>query len=884
MPRNPRFASLLAAALLLASCGDEPPPAAQGKGAAPHHAPPDVEWNPEDLKDVPHEHVATPGSGTTFLEGVVVGPDLGPVPGARVEMHASARHDAVVVPVLHASATAGPDGSFRVGPGPTPWRTQGILSARAPGFARTCLVSAVRAAPDEGAADEGTPVRVVLRPGLEVRGTVRGKDGGPPDAPVVIWAMGRSFSEVVTTDAAGAFSLVAPEGLVQLSAMEGAHPPAYASLVVRRGEPATVAMEVARGKDIRGRVLDAITGDPVEGAVVRGHYGETRLFRTDANGEFLLPRFWFRAFQVRKPGYAVRSHTLSAYSGEPGADIEAIRLHPGLVARGRVLDLDGRPQGGIRLRCIASDAAGDWVDLVGPRSAPDGSFTFVGLPLPGAGREVRLFGVGYGCGTGASAPVSGPAMSVVDGVEVRVPRLVEVEGRVEDELGAPVAGPVQVSWGVPKGLETYLEVLRPGTRTFADASGRFAASVPERTRFRASTEGEEYEGGEGEGESPRHPASAPDPGAGAPPAVVVRVFRGLSVRGTVRDASGRPVGRGEVRVEPSPSTDPRPSRDARVRPDGTFVAGGLAPGAYDFSVLVHPEFLQQVVRGVKAGAPPVEVQLRRPCAIRGRLVAPEGTPPQDPAEVVIRALGDSLPLPCRHELLVPGPHREFRVSPVSPGDYALTAVCGDARLDVERFTVGEGPGTDLGDLVLLRGAGAGGVVTAAGSPAPGTVVEIFRVGAEGRLLDGRRVSADAAGRWRLGGLLPGPHAVLARPRDRPLVEARFEAAAGEDRQVDLAAPAGGRVLVKVLDAAGAPVEGARVLFSGPSGSVLFWKEGDPGAGPHATGPGGTLSCTGLAAGDLHASADKPGRGAGRSPVKVADGGSVEVEVRLEAER
>jgi hypothetical protein len=159
-------------------------------------------------------------------------------------------------------------------------------------------------------------------------------------------------------------------------------------------------------------------------------------------------------------------------------------------------------------------------------------------------------------------------------------------------------------------------------------------------------------------------------------------------------------------------------------------------------------------------------------------------------------------------------------------------------------------------------------------------VEVFRVGAEGNLLDGRRVAADAEGRWRVGGLQPGPHAVLARPRDRPLVEARFDAAAGEARTVDLAAPAGGRVLVRVLDAAGAPVEGARVLFSGTAGSVQFWREGDPGAGPHSTGADGTLSCSGLAAGDLFVSADRPGAGAGQSPVAVRDGAAVEVEVRL----
>jgi hypothetical protein len=701
---------------------------------------------------------------------------------------------------------------------------------------------------------------------------------------VTLWVLGRSFSEVVTTDAAGSFSLLAPEGLLQVNAMEGAHPAVSASHLVKAGDPVEVRIQVGRGRDIRGRVLDGITGEPIEGAVLRGHYGETRLFRTDADGGFLLPRFWFRAFQVRKPGYAMRVHVLSAYSGEPGADIEVIRLHPGIVARGRTLDLDGRPVGGVRLRCFAQDAAGDWVDLAGPRSKPDGSFTFVGLPLPGQGREVRVFGEAFGFAPGASAPVSGGPMAVVDGVEVRVPRLVELEGRIEDEHGAPVEARVHLDWDLPPELEAYRAVLRPATRTQGEASGRFVAAVPERARVRASTEGEGFEGASAAGESGAHPASLPDPARKAPPPLVVKVHRGLSVRGRVVDAAGEPVGRGEVRVEPNPPSDRRPSRDAAVRPDGTFEAGGLAPVVYDFSVLVHPEFLQEVVRSVEAGAPPVEVRLRRPCSLRGRVVAPEGTPPEEPAEIVLRALGESRPLPPRHEIQARPPERAFVVAPVAPGPCALTVVCGDARLDLDRVEVTEGPTVDLGDLVLVRGGAAGGVVTAGGRPSPGTTVEVFRVGPEGRFLDGRRVETDGEGRWRVGGLLPGPHVVLARPRDHVLAEARFEADSGETRTVDLSAAAGGRVRVKVVDAAGAAVEGARVLVTGPSGSVLFWKEGDPGPGPHATGPGGTLTCTGLPAGELSVSADLPGSGAGRAPVALPEGGTAEVEVRLEAPR
>ena len=145
IPRSVPARLLLAAALLLPACGeDSPAPAAPGTAAPPAAVPSgpvDVEWDPEDLRSIPSEGVAAPGTGSAFLEGTVLGPDGSPVAGARVEMHASARRDMAVAPVLHATAVAGPDGVFRVGPGPSPWSTQGVLSAVAPGFARTSLVS-----------------------------------------------------------------------------------------------------------------------------------------------------------------------------------------------------------------------------------------------------------------------------------------------------------------------------------------------------------------------------------------------------------------------------------------------------------------------------------------------------------------------------------------------------------------------------------------------------------------------------------------------------------------------------------------------------------------------------------------------------------------------
>ena len=464
VPPSVPSVALLVLGALLSACGEKPA-AAPGAPGGPGAAPPEVEWDPEDLKPSPGEFVALPGTGKTWISGVVVDGDGRPVPGAAVEMHAIPRGNSSAVPLLHASAKAGPDGSFRVGPGPSPWWSHGVLSARAPGLARTSLRSRRMVVAGEEFADEGEKARIVLRPGHEVRGEVRARDGGPPDGPVAIWAVGPpNFFEVATADPAGAFGFLSPPGEVRCHAMEGVHSSAVGVVGVAAGAENRVRIEVTRGRDIPGRVVDRETGNPVAGAAIRAYYGETRIFRAGPDGRFLLPRYWYRGFQVRAPGYTARTHHLTSDAGSPEVGDETVRLAPGFVARGRVLDPEGTPLAGVRLRSFSRTPERQWVAPPGPVSKSDGSFTFVGLPLPGRGswEEVRIFGAGEDYADGASPALRGVPRSVEDGVEVRLPRLVGIEGRVEDEEGSPFEATVAVEWDLPRDLDPYKEVLPTG--------------------------------------------------------------------------------------------------------------------------------------------------------------------------------------------------------------------------------------------------------------------------------------------------------------------------------------------------------------------------------------------------------------------------------------
>jgi hypothetical protein len=360
----------------------------------------------------------------------------------------------------------------------------------------------------------------------------------------------------------------------------------------------------------------------------------------------------------------------------------------------------------------------------------------------------------------------------------------------------------------------------------------------------------------------------------------VKVRRGLAIRGRAIDSAGEPVGRGEVRVDPEPLGDPRPARDGTLRRDGTFEVGGLPEGLYSLSVAVPPEFLHETVRGVRAGGGAIEVRLRRPGGVIGRVVFPPDAPADLVPEVTLRALEDTTPLPAVHSRRIASEDLRIRVGPVTPAAYAVSVVAGEWRADRERVVVGEAPPTDLGDVVLSRGGAVEGTVRVGGTPAAGVPVEVLRYLPGGMAESAARARTGPDGRYRVGGLRAGPHSVAVRPQDRPLVEAPFGSAPGGTGALDVEVPLGARLAVRVLLPGGEPAAGARVTVSGEAGGVLFWKEGSPGEGPHATGGDGTLRCAGLPAGSFRVSASLAGSGTGDATVTLAEGGEAAVEVRL----
>jgi protocatechuate 3,4-dioxygenase beta subunit len=861
-------------ALCLAACGEsgsesvEAPPDTGPKSAAET-----VAWDPDLLKPLPGERVVQPGTGDAWLEGRVVDEEGRPIAGATVELHAMPTGRGTgSPPLLHASATADNDGAFRVGPGPSPWWRHGILSAYAPGYCRTALRSRSSTVGDLAWADPGAPATLELREGVEVSGNVRTSAGAAPFKPVLVWALSdHSFFEVVETDASGAFSMLVHEGEVLLNVVAGAYEPTRTSVTASADAKPHPTLVVDEAPDLRGRVVDHATGRPVAGAAVRGFYGETLIVRSGADGSFVLPRYWFRAFQVRAPGYAERIHQL-AMERDVTAEVE-VRLRPGIVARGVVQDLDGRPLGGVRVRSFLRDKSGDWVDLIGPVTGEDGTYTFVGLPTVAGEGELRVFGEkeGWALGTSAALRELGGG-ALVDDVTVSIPRLVSVTGVIRDEKNRSHPGNIDIQWDQPAGLAPYADVYPTGVRTRAEEDGTWTAQIPERVSYRAEAKGDASLPATLEARSPAHSEETESQ-------VEIPVRAGLSIRGVVVDADGLPVSRGKVLVEPSPFLDDRPSKKVFLRKDGTFDAGGLEPGLYDFSVVSDPELLKEVALGIEAGADRVTVRMRRAGGVTGRVVLEDGSLPDDVPHVVVEGLEETRPLPGRRQAQVRRADRVFRMGPLSPGPYRVTVRCGDHRLDVESVEVKEREPTNLGDLVLQPSGVLTGTVTVGGDVAAEGVVDVFLLRDSGTRLNQGTFLIGSDGVYRAGALLPGRHVVSVRPFGAPRLERTVDVVTGEVQSVDLPIQAGATLELTAVDAEGEPVSGARVTISRPDGSSLeFWKRDSRKKGPHATGKDGKLTCTGIPPGPCRIFVDLPARGTGEAVVELDDKSTSDLRV------
>lgn len=225
------------------------------------------------------------GPGAVPLTGLVVdGADAG-VPGARVTARQALGEAGER---LEGWTESDAEGRFALAAGgPGPW----TLEARAAGVG------------SEAVATRGEPVRLVLRAGAELEGTVADGAGRAVQSFTVLLARRLGPLQVDREDVwhrvdpAGRFHLRGlPPGPGRLVvAAVGYAPSAPQDLELAPGRPATVAVTLREGGAVAGRVVDRADGGPLPGAQVSLEGGPeasavavTPVAHADGDGGFLL--------------------------------------------------------------------------------------------------------------------------------------------------------------------------------------------------------------------------------------------------------------------------------------------------------------------------------------------------------------------------------------------------------------------------------------------------------------------------------------------------------------------------------------------------------------------------------------------------------------------
>jgi beta-lactamase regulating signal transducer with metallopeptidase domain len=476
------------------------------------------------------------------------------------------------------------------------------------------------AAAQDKAAPKGQPVTEKLT------GAIRAKDGEPA-AGAIVWAAKLVYAPIhrreTVADAQGRYTLELDPGTwfvrARLGTQGGEGPSQHETVEIVAGKaPRPLAIQLEERGTFRGRLLESESGKPIPRGQL--YLDQGLVLTADADGRFEvggLPRTNHEAFVVA-PG-RMRLRVLFDTTARADTELEVPVPRAGKIV-GRVTDEAGKPIPGayvgrntsgsffsINALFVACDAEGRFVydDAV-----PAGQPSWLAAAAPDYADEERQ---------GVVVPADGKALELnfrlrpKPGTPGKKPVPDEekrrtVSGVVREPFGKPAEG-VLVRWGY-QGFVGAVE-----TRT--DAQGRFRLTVPDKADMIAVL--------------PRtFKPDFPAVEAGGDKTVNVTLQPGDSVRGQVRDDTGKPIP--GVRVVPMVSSpeagvgNPYWLTEATVRTDaeGKYHVKGLPDGA-------RLDFLKPGLSDLRNFAPDFtaasnDVTMLYGGAVKGRVVDRDGKP------------------------------------------------------------------------------------------------------------------------------------------------------------------------------------------------------------------------------------------------------------------
>ena len=313
---------------------------------------------------------------------------------------------------------------------------------------------------------------------------------------------------------------------------------------------------------------------------------------------------------------------------------------------------------------------------------------------------------------------------------------------------------------------------------------------------------------------------------------------GVTLTGRVTSA-GEPVAKAFLSFAPLdlPDDDESSLRIATTDADGTYEITGLAPGEWTVTIQSGASLSDSIkqtfdvdlpdrpgaeedfaleVTGI-AGIVTARGQLTPIAGVRVAITSLGGAA----VDAITRAAGSS-----RVADVITGPDGRYRASGLRPGSYRVVAGGpgmfgiggGLQQSDPVEVSVGVGQLVEGVDFVLEEGAAIEGeVADEDGRGVVGAALFFEPLDGDAERHFGEVIS-DEAGRYRADGLRPGRFRVAAKASGyAPAVAALVSTRRGEVTECDLTLRRGGRLVIDVTDADGAPVAGAAVRILSADG-------------------------------------------------------------------
>ncbi|MEE8104784.1 MAG: carboxypeptidase-like regulatory domain-containing protein [Planctomycetota bacterium] len=388
--------------------------------------------------------------------------------------------------------------------------------------------------------------------------------------------------------------------------------------VKETGETKLPDITLSRGNVLTGRVLDAVSLDPIPGArieVADWVFG-SRSMQTGPDGSYRFENLGSRiSLNAEAVGYADHRDSFMGVPLEPknGAARREIELRPGASLSGTVKTKEGTPikSALVRLKAKAS-GWGSWQQDLSLRNLwantdDVGRWSISGIP--GFKLYVEAEAKGYDLGKSGDFELEPGQEKTAD---IQMQESASLEGFVKSRDGGPVSGARVTVARDPGEGDTWSQwrALADGLTTFTDVDGRFSVKDVPTGKVLVRIEADQFAT-----LTKRYPDVKP---AQAIKREEMTLSPAKTIIGRVVNEKGVPFTQGWLRAKHTASPEGEPVTQlmsGRIERDGTFVLRNLPEGTYSIEVRVNnrmpgfENYRNTTQEGVIAGSENVEIRL-----------------------------------------------------------------------------------------------------------------------------------------------------------------------------------------------------------------------------------------------------------------------------------